>query len=123
MARAMAPRGVELFSAGSQPTVVHPLSIQTMKEVGLELSHHRAKHLDTLPPDIDVFIRLCAEENCPTGQPDSEKHHWPIADPAGPSSSAADSESPARFRKAREELRARLQTYFRRMEDSPVPDQ
>jgi arsenate reductase (thioredoxin) len=122
MARAMAPRGVKIYSAGSKPTSVHPLCVQAMKEVGLDVSRHQAKHLEVLPSDINVFIRLCDEEDCPVGEPGSEKHHWPIADPAPSTIASDDAEALKQFRKAREELRIHLQTYFRRMEDSPVPD-
>jgi protein-tyrosine-phosphatase len=120
IARAMAPKGVEIMSAGSAPKRVHPLAMQAMEEVGLDISRHRAKHFKALPENIDVVIRLCAEENCPVFWKDGEQIHWPISDPAQGESSVPGGGIDA-FRKAREELRDHLRHYFRRMDDSPGP--
>ena len=122
IARAMAPFGVEIMSAGSAPKTVHPMAIAAMQEVGLDISQHRSKHFNALPHEVNVVIRLCAEENCPVSWNECEQIHWPIADPAGDDDSNPDDGLDA-FRKAREELRDHLRHYFRRMEDSPVPSE
>src|SRR5687768_7863672 len=37
---------VEVFSAGSEPTAIHPLAIKAMAGIGIDLRKHRVKHLD-----------------------------------------------------------------------------
>ena len=121
MAKAMAPMGVHIFSAGSAPSRVHPLAIEVMKEVGLDIRHHQSKGFDALPNNMDVIIRLCVEENCPAGFSNCEQHHWPIDDPAGLNPTDEPAVQKRRFIQAREQLREKLQFFFRRMEESPVP--
>ncbi len=66
LARAMAPAGVELFSAGSAPTQVDPLAVQVMAEVGIDISAQRSKSVNDLDKDrIRTVITLCADEVCP----------------------------------------------------------
>ena len=57
-------------SAGSKPAgYVHPLAIEVMQEVGIDLSNAESKHLDQfLNEQIDLVITVCdnANEACPT---------------------------------------------------------
>lgn len=122
MARAMAPLGVSIFSAGSRPTRVHPLAIEAMTEVGLDISSYQSKGFDAIPKNMDVVIRLCAEENCPTALAQCEQYHWPIDDPAAVSANDSPHFQKQKFNLAREQLREKLQHYFRRMDDSPMPE-
>ncbi|HKA86776.1 MAG TPA: arsenate reductase ArsC [Haliangiales bacterium] len=102
LARAMFP-GARVQSAGSRPAFVHPRAIEAMAEVGIDIAGQRSKSVaDIDPADVDVVITLCAEEVCPVWLGRAERLHWPIADPA------AGDASPARFRAARDEIRARL---------------
>ncbi|WP_239441627.1 hypothetical protein [Methanospirillum hungatei] len=34
-----------VYSAGTDVTSVHPLAVKVMKEIGIEISHHRSKPL------------------------------------------------------------------------------
>ena len=49
LARAWAPAGVKVSSAGSAPSTVNPLAIQALAELGIDLSTHRSKRVDELP--------------------------------------------------------------------------
>jgi arsenate reductase (thioredoxin) len=49
--RAAAGDLLEVQSAGSKPAgYVHPLAIQVMKEIGIDISGHRSKHLRNFWP-------------------------------------------------------------------------
>lgn len=73
----------QVFSAGSQPTKVNPYAIAAMREIGINISHHHAKSVDSLDPTaIDLVITLCAEEVCPIMPGKVKRLHWPIPDPA-----------------------------------------
>ena len=44
--RAAAADSLKVASAGSKPAgYVHPLAIQAMQEIGIDISQHRSKHL------------------------------------------------------------------------------
>ena len=85
LARAMAPPGVEVFSAGSEPTSVRDEAVSVMAARGIDISGHTSKHFDAIPLDrIDTIVTLCAEERCPVVNAEAERLHWPLPDPAGP---------------------------------------
>ncbi|MBN1860348.1 MAG: arsenate reductase ArsC [Candidatus Thermoplasmatota archaeon] len=55
-------------SAGIHPTQVHPLAIQVMKEIGIDISNHRSKSIDEFQGiSFDVVVTVCdyAKETCP----------------------------------------------------------
>jgi len=111
IARALAPPGVRVYSAGSSPAVVNPLAIQAMAEIGIDITGHRSKPVADVPIDtIDLVVTLCADEVCPVFPRPVPRLHWSFPDPAvveggGPSI--------ARFRVVRNELSRRLEELFR----------
>lgn len=112
-ARELAPEGVEVFSAGSEPRGVHPVAAQVMDEVGLSLHGQRSKHLDEVPwRDVDTVVTLCAEgaEACPTVAGDVRRVHWPLPDP----SAVAGDEQLELFREVRDEIRWRVSALWPR---------
>ena len=49
-----------VFSAGSHPSRVHPMSIKVMEEIGIDISHHTSDHIDNyLNKQIDIVITVC----------------------------------------------------------------
>lgn len=75
---------VEAYSAGSEPTTVHPLAIKAMSTRGIDLSQHRAKPLqEFLGQHFDYVITVCdrVREVCPVFPDDPEHIHWSIPDP------------------------------------------
>src|SRR4051794_28132687 len=58
-----------VFSAGTQPRRVHPLALQVMREIGIDLSTHSAKGLEAFEtePPMDLVVTVCddAAEACP----------------------------------------------------------
>src|SRR2546428_10114024 len=81
---AMAPPGWRADSAGTEPGAqVRPEAITVIREIGIDISGHRPKHLrDALGPDMALVIGLCQEEACPVvpGVPSEE---WQLPNPAG----------------------------------------
>ena len=74
----------DVFSAGLSPNKVHPMAIEVMKEINIDISHHTSDHLDDyLDKDIDVVITTCddANESCPFFPGNVMKLHWSIDDP------------------------------------------
>ena len=111
IARALAPEGVKISSAGSKPSKVNPLAIRALDEIGIDIRGHRSKSVDAVHPgDVDAVITLCAEEVCPVFLGKSRRFHWGLADPAGVGST--DEEQLQAFRNVRDELRRRLSVLF-----------
>jgi len=50
----------EAFSAGANPTSVHPLAIKAMAEIGIDISGHSSKSIDEFRGrDIDLVVTVC----------------------------------------------------------------
>jgi thioredoxin type arsenate reductase len=84
---------IEAYSAGSQPTSLHPLAIQTMAKMGIDISQQRSKHLDEyLDQSFDYIVTVCdrVRESCPTFPGDPERVHWSFIDPAAVEGSEKD---------------------------------
>jgi arsenate reductase len=111
IARALAPAGVKISSAGSHPSTLNLLAVKTLGEIGLDISGHRSKSVNDIPPDdVDVVVTLCAEEICPVFLGKALRVHWGLSDPAAV---PGDDETRLRaFRRVRDELRRRLVAVF-----------
>ena len=111
IARSLAPSGVTVWSAGSQPTRVRPEAIAALAEIGIDISKHRSKSVSEIPAgDVDTVITLCGEEECPVFLGRARRLHWGLPDPAGIGGSEADRANA--FRRTRDELRRRLALVF-----------
>jgi protein-tyrosine-phosphatase len=75
---------VEVFSAGTQPSQVHPLAIQTMAKLGIDISQQHSKHLDEFRgQQFDYVITVCDRQHevCPTFPGEPQNIHWSFGDP------------------------------------------
>ncbi|MDO8738091.1 arsenate reductase ArsC, partial [Candidatus Deferrimicrobium sp.] len=103
--------GVKVSSAGSSPAAVHPHAIQVLKEIGIDISGHRSKGLDSIDAgSVDAVITLCAEEICPVFLGKAHRVHWGLPDPAGVT--GTEETRLSAFRTVRDELRRRLKVLF-----------
>ncbi|KAB2911523.1 MAG: hypothetical protein F9K40_00570 [Kofleriaceae bacterium] len=110
LARSLLGERARVQSAGSEPTTLHPLTIEVMREIGIDVSAQRSKSVDTIDPaTVDIVITLCAEEVCPLFLGGVRRMHWPIANPALDVPGVSRDEAVARFRAARDQLRARIE--------------
>jgi arsenate reductase (thioredoxin) len=83
--RALADEQVEVFSAGSKPSVINPYAIRAMQERGIDISGQRSKHLsEYLNQPFDFVITVCdqAAETCPVFPGRAQRIHWSFPDPA-----------------------------------------
>jgi arsenate reductase len=111
LARQLAGGQVRIQSAGSAPSRVNPLAIRAMAEIGIDLSTHASKSVDTVAPaSVDTVITLCAEEVCPVFLGEAKRVRWALPDPAG--AGATEDEQLQAFRHVRDELRRRLAILF-----------
>ena len=107
LARHMLGSSARVHSAGSHPGKVNPYAIDVLREVGIEISHHTSKSVDSIDPaGVELVITLCAEEVCPVFLGRARRVHWPLPDPAA--ATGTDAERLARFREVRDEIRRRL---------------
>jgi arsenate reductase len=106
---------MEIDSAGTSPGwSVHPLAIEAMKEIGIDISHGRPKNVDEFVREsFDYVITVCdhARETCPafTG---SVKHrlHMGFDDPTAGVGSPQQLLS--EFRRVRDEIRTAFQHLY-----------
>lgn len=116
IARSLAPPGVKVSSAGSSPAPVRPQAIRALKEIGIDISCHRSKGLDSIDAgSVDAVITLCAEEVCPVFFGKAVRVHWGLPDPAGVT--GTEETRLNAFRSVRDELLRRLKVLFGYGED------
>jgi thioredoxin type arsenate reductase len=76
---------MEVYSAGTEVTRVHPLAIEAMAAKGIDISSQRSKHMDEfIGQPFDYVVTVCdnARESCPIFPGDPERIHWSIPDPS-----------------------------------------
>jgi protein-tyrosine-phosphatase len=107
--RHMAGDRVDVASAGTEVTRVHPLAARTMEALGIDISGQRSKHLNEfLDQHFDYVITVCdrAGETCPVFPGTPERIHWSIPDPS--SVEGDDATREAAFHRAADELQTRI---------------
>ena len=111
IARSLAPQGVKISSAGSSPASIRPQAIQILNEIGIDISGHRSKGLNSIDAgSVDAVITLCAEEVCPVFLGKAHRVHWGLPDPAG--ITGTEEIRLDAFRSVRDELLRRLKVLF-----------
>ncbi|MBI4433048.1 MAG: arsenate reductase ArsC [Candidatus Omnitrophica bacterium] len=102
----------EVESAGSKPSKVNPIAIQVMKEIGIDISNYRSKHVkEFLGQHFHIIITVCdkANESCPTFPGVSKRLHWSFADP--PHTREANEEVLDEFRKVRDIIHEKFKAF------------
>ena len=111
--RNLASDKFSVFSAGSDPSQVHPMSVYVMEEVGIDISHHTSDPIsDYVDHGIDVVITVCdnAKQACPVFPGNVEHIHWSIEDPFnGWDFDPLDLDN---FRKVREDINSRIKDFL-----------
>jgi arsenate reductase len=105
----------EAYSAGLEPKLINPFTVQVMEEVGIDISGQRSKGVSEylMKVNFHCLITLCddAEKNCPTVWPGvNEKLHWSFEDPAV--IEGTNDEKLAKFREVRDLIQARIQEWL-----------
>lgn len=103
----------EVESAGTNPGSVRPEAVAVMKELGIDISHHRSKHVDEFSgQQFDYVITVCdhAKESCPIFAGPAKRLHHSFEDPP-PLTVGSDEERMAIFRRVRNELQQYLNKF------------
>ena len=99
----------DVESAGTRPGIVRPEAIAVMRELGIDISGNRSKHVDEFEGQhFDCVITVCdhAKESCPVFFGAAKRVHHSFEDPAAVMGS--EEERLEVFRRVRDELRAYL---------------
>jgi arsenate reductase len=112
LARAGGSR-VNVQSAGTHPTAVHPLTIRVLAEAGIDWSGARSKVItEFLDQRFDYVITVCdrARESCPVFPGSTNTLHWGLDDPS--EVTGTDEERLAAFRRTEREVAGRLRPFI-----------
>jgi arsenate reductase len=106
---------LEVFSAGTNPaSKVHPLAIEVMKDVGIDISSAYPKNADKfISESFDYVITVCdnAKETCPFFIGNVGKQlHIGFEDPA--EAVGTEEEIISVFRKIRDEIRTEFYKFY-----------
>jgi arsenate reductase len=74
----------EVYSAGTHPSRISTRAIQVMREIGIDISHHRSKTLDEMAGmTFDLAVTLCDRANqiCPVISCAKKTIHYGFPDP------------------------------------------
>jgi len=102
----------EVESAGTRPSEVRPEAIAVMREIGIDISRQRSKHVDEFAGQtFDYVLTVCdnARESCPIFPANTVTIHRNFEDPAA--LQASELQRIALFRRVRDELRAYLRDF------------
>lgn len=100
----------EVFSAGTEATMVRPLAIRAMQELGIDISGQQSKTLARyLDQPFDQVITVCdqANEACPVFFGARERLHWSFPDPS--QATGTEAEQLSVYRQVRDAIRARIE--------------
>jgi protein-tyrosine-phosphatase/DNA-binding transcriptional ArsR family regulator len=107
---------VAVQSAGLRPGSIHPLAVEVLGDMGIDIAQQRSKHLDELQGQaFDWVITVCDQvrEQCPAFGDVANCIHWSIADPIA-AAAALDTEDARRRLVAQtaQELATRIQFFL-----------
>ncbi len=103
----------EVFSAGLEPSYVHPLTVKAMDELGIDITNQYSKTVNEfLGQDFSYVITVCdgAKERCPVFPGKYNAIHWSIDDPA--SAEGTENERLKVFRRARHNMLERINHFI-----------
>ncbi len=111
----------EAFSAGLEPKGINPLTIEVLKEAGIDISGQSSKDLKGYfgHRTFQWLITVCshADAMCPTTWPGVlHRVHWPFDDPAA--AKGTHEEQLAVFRKIRDQIADRINSWLQEMENA-----
>jgi arsenate reductase len=104
----------EPHSAGLEPKGLNPLTVQVMREVGIDISDQQSKGIEIYLGKVlfQYLITVCddAEQNCPTVWPGvNTRMHWSFADPA--EFEGTEEEKLAHFREVRDLIEQKIKAW------------
>jgi arsenate reductase len=109
----------DVYSAGTEPKGVNPLTVRALEEIGLPTGDLRSKgvteFLGKLPLRYLIIVCSEADKSCPTAWPGmAERMFWPFEDPAA--ARGSESERLQKFRQVRDQIEARIKEWLAEIE-------
>jgi protein-tyrosine-phosphatase/DNA-binding transcriptional ArsR family regulator len=112
---------IEVFSAGTHPSGVHPMAVQVLAQMGMDVSAQRSKSLDLFAGlSFDYVITVCdrARELCPVFPGEPVMIHWSIPDPL--EATGDDAQRMQAFHAVAAELFTRIHYLLLQLQAAPV---
>ena len=103
----------EVVSAGVSPRGVHPMTIESLARVGIDITGARSKPVgEFLGQRFDYVITVCdkARATCPVFPGGSDTLHWGVQDPV--EVEGTEAQRRAAFDAALRELAVRIHTFL-----------
>src|SRR5262245_17984045 len=103
----------EALSAGIEPKGLNPLAVETMREIGIDISQQESKEVASLlGQPMPYVVTVCdnAKERCPIFPGAGKFLHWSLIDPAA--AEGTQEERLALFRKVRDEIIGHIERDF-----------
>jgi arsenate reductase (thioredoxin) len=100
----------EAFSAGTEATLVRPLAIKALAELGIDISGQQSKTLDRYVNEpFDDVITVCdtAAEACPIFPGAVHRRHWSFEDPS--KATGSEEEQLEIYRRVRDQIRSHIE--------------
>jgi arsenate reductase (thioredoxin) len=110
--RSLGGKDFDVYSAGSAPKGIHPITYQVMEENGVDITSQRSKDVaEYVDHEFDYVITLCdkARQTCPDFAGDEERIHWGYPDIGDLEGSE---EVYRAFKKVAAELRERIRLWM-----------
>ncbi|MDK2806292.1 MAG: hypothetical protein PWP67_2441 [Clostridium butyricum] len=103
---------LEAYSAGTKLAErVNPNAVEVMKEVGIDISSHKPKLLDEIPPKVDILITMGCNVECPY-IPCKLKEDWGLDDP--------DGKPIEEFRRTRDIIESKVKELIKRIKNNEI---
>ena len=105
----------EAHSAGLEPGTLNPLAVETMREIGIDISHKQTQSVFDVFKSGELFayvITVCDEtsaERCPVFPGVTRRLHWSFPDPS--TLRGTYEQRLASTRKIRDQIRARIEKW------------
>ena len=105
----------EAHSAGLEPGTLNPLVVQTMQEIGFDLSANQTKSVEDMIKtgrQFDYVITVCDganAERCPIVPGKATRLHWSFSDPSG--FQGAQEDKLAKTRAVRDSIRQQIEQW------------
>lgn len=111
----------EAYSAGMEAKGMHPLTVQVMAEVGIDVSGQKSKnikeYMGRMTFDDAIIVCRKAEDDCPRINADAKRiHRWIFEDPVR--AEGTNEERLARFREIRDQIEERIKLWLAETEEA-----
>lgn len=110
----------QAYSAGVSPSIVHPLAIKVVQELGIDTKDFRSKSVTEFlnRDDLDLVITVCenAKETCPLFLRPVKQVHIGIEDPVSYGNKDTDI-AMKKFREVRDTIKDKIVSYLENIID------